>query len=58
MRKRGGIINRKQFLGDPAQAPTTPNPEPTTKRGKRRSQRTEEYLANVERRKQQTYPTR
>lgn len=37
------------------QTPYTPNQVPTTERGKRRSQKTEEYLQNLERRKKQTY---
>lgn len=38
------------------QTPFTENQEPTTKRGKRRSEKTDEYKANLERRKQQSYP--
>jgi hypothetical protein len=36
--------------------PYSPNQEPTTKRGKRRSEKTEEYKTNLERRKKQSHP--
>lgn len=57
-RTSGGVVNRRGFVGDPAQIPPIQNPQPTTPRGKRRSEQTQEYLDNQARRKQQSYPTR
>lgn len=46
--------NKKEQI----RVPRTPNQEPTTARGRRRSNNTQEYQDNLKRRKQQSYPSR
>lgn len=57
---RGGPISpivRRPFVGDPSSGVLPElNPDPTTARGKRRRQQTEEYQKNYETRSNQVHP--
>lgn len=44
------------FVGDPAEIPVEHNPKPTTARGRRRSQNSDEYQQNMATRQAQSCP--
>lgn len=54
--KGKGTIHRRPFVGDPAERTYVHNPEPTTARGRRRSENTYEYQENCKVRKQMSSP--
>lgn len=49
-------IQRKPFIGDPAQLVVKHNPEPSSVRGKRRTSKSEEYERNLKERQSQKAP--